>query len=183
MSSFKIDPRLCIMTCVLIFLVPLTWLLAWGAAVCFHELCHWIAVKLYGGNIPGISIGLGGANMECINLSDKAYLVSVLAGPAGGLALVLLGRWLPRLAICSWLLSVYNLLPILPLDGGQALRILIKNDTVFRILEQIAIIIISVLAACASIFMKLGLLPLIIAASVWVRSRKRPCKETFYGVQ
>lgn len=183
MSSFRMDPRLCILICVLIFLVPLTWLLAWVVAVCFHELCHWVAVKLYGGNIPGISIGLGGANMECIDLSDKAYLISVLAGPAGGLTLGLLGRWLPRLAICSWLLSVYNLLPVQPLDGGQALRILIKDDTAFSILEQIFLIIISVLAVCASLFMNLGLLPLIVAVSVWVRSRKRPCKVTFYGVQ
>lgn len=183
MSKFSIDPRLYILLTVLIFLVPLPWLAAWVAAVCFHELSHLLAVKLYGGKVCSFSLGLGGANLECADLTDRAYLVSILAGPVGGLGLVLLGRWFPRLAICSWLLSVYNLLPVLPLDGGQAMGILIKNACLFRVIERMSLFTISILALYICFFWNLGPLPLIVAVSLWFKNRKRPCKGPQCGVQ
>ena len=48
----------------LLFLVPLPWLLAWLVAVAFHEVCHWVAVNLCGGEIYRLTVGIGGANME-----------------------------------------------------------------------------------------------------------------------
>ncbi len=183
MSGFKLDARFCILLSVLVFMVPFPWLVSWVVAVSFHEMCHWIVMKFYGGNMRSFFIGLGGANMQCSGLSDREYLLSILAGPIGGFVLVLLGRWFPRLSICSWLLSAYNLLPVLPLDGGQVLRILVKNDTVFCVLERIVLILVSILAVITSLFMNLGPLPFIIVASLWVKKRKRPCKETVCAVQ
>ena len=183
MTRFGIDPRLYILFTVLLFLVPLPWLAAWVAAVCFHEFCHLAVVKLYGGNVCSFTVGLGGANMECIDLTDSAYLISILAGPVGGLGLVLLGRWFPRLAICSWFLSFYNLLPVLPLDGGQAMRILIKNSRLFLVVERISLFIISILAICICFFADFGPLPLVIAVSLWIKNRKRPCKGPQCRVQ
>ena len=177
MNGFKLDARVCILLCILIFLVPLPWLVAWIAAVSFHEICHWSVVKLYGGHMRTVFVGLGGASMQCGGLSRRTYLLAILAGPVGGLLLVLLGRWLPRLAICSWLLSAYNLLPVLPLDGGQIMRILIKSNTLFDIFEKCVLILISALAVIACLYMKLGLLPLIVIVSLLMRKRKRPCKD------
>ena len=183
MNRIKIDPRVCVLFSVIILLVPLQWLVAWLTAVCFHEFCHWIFIKLFGGNILTFSIGLGGANMQCTDLSDNVRLISILAGPVGGLVLVLFGRWFPRLAVCSWLLSVYNFLPILPLDGGQTVRILMKNDKSFFVLERIILHIITLLTVFICIFTNFGPLPLVVTASLWLKNRKRPCKETFCGVQ
>ena len=183
MNSFKIDGRLCILFGFLLFLVPFPWFVAWIAAASFHEICHWLVVKLYGGNVRLFFAGIGGASMQCNGLSNRAYLLAVLAGPVGGFVLVMLGRWFPRLAICSWLLSVYNLLPVLPLDGGQAMRLLLKSNTVFCFFEKITLIIISALAVSSCIVLNFGLLPLILVASLWLKKRKRPCKDEVYAVQ
>jgi len=179
MQKLKIDPRLYVLLAVLIFLLPLKWLSAWCAAVCLHELFHFAAVKLYRGKIRIFSLNLGGADMECTDLSDKAYMLSVLAGPLGGLLLVLLGRWLPRLAICSWLLSVYNLLPVLPLDGGQALRIMLKDKNALGVLQRIMLFVVSILAAYLCFIVKLGPLPVVIAISLWIKNQKYLAKNSF----
>ena len=183
MSKLKIDPRNYILLSALIFLLPLKWIVAWCVAVCVHELFHLVAVKLCGGHISNFSVALGGANMECVDLPDKKYLFSVLAGPIGGLVLVLLGRWFPRMAICSWFLSVYNLLPVLPLDGGHALQILLKEHNSFDIFQKILLFMISILGIYLCFCAKLGVLPLIIAVSLWIKNRKIPCKEALYKVQ
>ena len=167
---------------ILLFLVPLPWLVAWVIAVSFHEFCHLAAVKVLGGNVLAFSINLGGVNMECADLTERDYLLSILAGPLGGFVLGLVGRWFPRLAICSWLLSVYNLIPVLPLDGGRVLQILVKKNAVFLAVEKI-ILGLSLLAAMICLFADFGTLPLIIAISLWIKNRKRPCKETIWGVQ
>lgn len=183
MRNFSVDPNVYIIFAALCFLIPLPWLISWSVAVCFHEFCHLAAVKVNGGSVRSFTLRLSGANIESVDLSDNGYLLSVLAGPIGGLALVSLGRWLPRIAICSWVLSVYNLLPVLPLDGGQAIRILLKNDSLLYVLQNIVLIIISVLAIYLCFYLRIGPLPLVTAISLWVKNRKRPCKETLCGVQ
>lgn len=183
MIKIRIDPGVFIILAILILLVPLPWIIAWVTAVCFHEYCHFAIVRLCGGHIEKLEMGLGGANMECADLADGSYILSVLAGPVGGFLLVLFGRWLPKLAICSWLLSAYNLLPVLPLDGGRILRMLIKNDKLFVMIERTFLFSVTVLALYGYCAAGLGLLPLTIVAILWIKNRKRPCKGTFCGVQ
>ena len=167
----------------LLFLVPLPWLLAWLVAVAFHELCHWVAVKLCDGEIYRLTVGIGGANMESGMLQEWKSILAVLSGPVGGFALVLLGKWLPRVAVCSWLLSVYNLLPLLPLDGGRALQFLMGDTTYFYIAEKIFLCILSLAAVYAAIFLHLGVLPLAIVGGLWLKNRKTPCKKRICKVQ
>ena len=168
---------------VLLFLIPIQWLAAWLIAVICHEFCHYLAVYLCGGEIFSLTVGIGGANMESSNLSKKRRLVAILAGPIGGQLPVILSRWFPRLALCCWLLSIYNMLPILPLDGGQALQILMKNKRGFYVFEMIIIIVFILCGVYASIFLHLGLLPIVIALGIWMKYRKRPCKEDYCKVQ
>ena len=182
MPSVIVDPRRYILFAVLLFLVPLPWMIAWVIAVTFHEICHLAAVKAFGGKIQKFSFGFSGADMQCSGLAGKAYLLCVLAGPVGGLSLAFLGRWFPRVAICSWLLSIYNLLPISPLDGGQIVRTILGSRFIC-IIERIVLITLSAIALYMCIIAHLGLLPLIIVASLWIKNRKRPCKESLCGVQ
>lgn len=168
---------------IMLLILPLQWLFAWWIAVCFHELCHYLAVKLCGGESYHLRVSFGGAVISCSELTDGKHLIALLAGPLGGLLLVFLGRWFPRLALCSWLLSLYNLLPLLPLDGGQALRLMMKNSKIFYTVERTILIILTVCCIYASAILRFGVLPIVIIGMLWLKNRNIPCKELTCKVQ
>lgn len=180
-TKFDIKPDTYIYIVLMLFLAPLKWLLAWLFAAGFHEICHLIAVKLCGGEICSILIGPNGAKMECGPMSKRNRLFAVLCGPLGGLLLVLFARWIPRIALCSWFLSLFNLLPILQLDGGRALEILLGKKAL--ILQKIFLIVLSALVIYLSVILHLGLFPFGIIAVLWLKSRNNPCKPGGCKVQ
>lgn len=168
---------------ILLFLIPIPWLCAWFVAVCFHELCHWIPVKLLGGSVYSLSVGMTGAYMECEPLSNGKELICILAGPLGGFLLTLTAIWFPRVALCSLVLSAYNLLPLLPLDGGRALQILLRRHPCFHIIEKTILLSLSLCAVYFAFCLHFGVLPLAIAVVLWLKNRKRPCKADVCKVQ
>ena len=103
-----------------------------GAAA-FHELGHWIALRILGAKAAALRLSVLGAAMEVDSgrLSYGGELAAVLAGPAANLlaALVLtaLGgeRW-PAAVGANLVLCAFNLLPVRPLDGGRALYLLVS---------------------------------------------------------
>lgn len=183
MMQVSIKSNTYIYLTVLLLIMPIQWIISWLVAVTIHELCHFLAVKLCGGKVYKLEIGLGGANMICSTLSDKHRVFAILCGPLGGLVLGCFGRWFPRVALCSFFLSVYNLYPILPFDGGRLLRIKIKSDRVFNLLQRILILIVVFAAAFATFYLHLGVLPFAIAIGMWLKNRKIPCKEAVCRVQ
>ena len=176
-----IKPNTYIYMVLLLFLIPLKWLLAWVFAAGFHELCHLFAVKLCGGEILHMTVGIGGAKMVCSPMSNKKSLFAVLCGPIGGLLPVLFARWIPRAALCCWLLSMYNLLPLLCLDGGRAIEIVLGTKAV--IIHKLFLIMLSIGAVFVSVVLHFGLLPLGIIVILWLKNRKSPCKPGACKVQ
>lgn len=101
------------------------------AAAFVHEMGHWLVLRLLGAEVTGFRVSALGAVLETDSrrLSYGGELAAVLAGPAGNLlAAVALaafgkGRWSAGIG-ANLLLCAFNLLPIRPLDGGQALYLL-----------------------------------------------------------
>ena len=174
--QLKMKPQVYIIFVLLLLLIPLKWLIGWIIAVVTHELSHIAAVYLMGSKVEKILVGTNGICIDSTPLSEGRRLFAILSGPIGGLLPIFLRGWFPRLAICCWLLSVYNLLPFMPLDGGRALKILLKNEQHFVLLERIFLVTITVLALIGTFFLKLGILPLLIVGLFWARHRKIPCK-------
>ena len=106
--------------CVLI--IPLEWLFSWIIAVTIHELSHYLILKLCRVQIYAISITSSGAIIETEPMPVYKEIISALAGPLGGLCVLSLARYFPVVAICAFFQSIFNLLPIYPLDGGRALH-------------------------------------------------------------
>jgi len=109
-------------------------------SVLFHELGHATVAKLF--RLEPIEItlhGFGGLTRHAPSPSAGRDLVIILAGPGFGMILAGLGfaatlaPWPPalhqvfhQLVFLNILWSVFNLLPIFPLDGGQALSAFLR---------------------------------------------------------
>lgn len=182
----------CIWMAFLLLILPLRWLAAAIIAAVFHELCHLGAIYLCGGQVRRLFIEGHGARIEIPEMSRGKELLCALAGPAGGFVLMFFGRWLPRIALCAGMQSIYNLLPLYPLDGGRALRCLTAlllspklAESVCVWTERLTVGCIFFLAAYGSVAWGLGLFPMILSAVLYlrIRCRKTPCKPAVQAVQ
>ena len=98
-------------------------------AAILHELGHYWVLRRLHAQVTAIRITALGAEMQVAGrLSYGGALLAAAAGPAVNLALALLlgygGRlWSPLylFAGAQLVLGVFNLLPVLPLDGGSLL--------------------------------------------------------------
>lgn len=95
------------------------------AAWLLHELGHWLALRSLGLGGRRHHRGLLGLAME-VPAACQGWRESwvALAGPAANLLALLLTQCLAwqELFAANFVLAGFNLLPLLPLDGGRALR-------------------------------------------------------------
>lgn len=101
--------------------VPLDWVGAVAMAACFHELGHLLALWWMGERVWSLEIGAFGLQIETGELPPKGELFCALAGPAAGVLVCLGWRLWPKAALVAACQTVFNLLPLHPLDGGRAL--------------------------------------------------------------
>lgn len=127
------------------------------AASVMHEGGHFLMLLLCGGKPAVVAAGIFGVRIEQDGRARLSYarnLLVSLAGPAVNLlsaaVLVLTGGWTVP-AMVHGTMAAMNLLPIEPLDGGQALFCLLaphlEERTVSRVLLIVSIVTILPLAA------------------------------------
>lgn len=166
----------CITLALMLLLVPLEWLLAALFSAAFHEACHYLALRVCTGKGNGVRLYSFAAHLVLPEMSRGREVLCALAGPVGGLCLLLFARWMPRVALCAGFQSIYNLLPIYPLDGGRALQsgLLLflsppKVTAICRILEISCKTCICMLALYGCFWLKLGIFPLLVASLLLIR--------------
>ena len=139
-----------------LLIIPLQWLFGWLFSAAFHEMGHIIAIICNGHRINGVEIGWRGAKIHT-DLLGNAEWVCAIAGPLFGFVLVLSVWCFPRLAICAFLQTVVNLMPIMPLDGGRTIKsliaIFVNEDVAVRITNVIGVVALVVLVVCLAIFL------------------------------
>lgn len=177
-NSIKLSAGFCALLAMMLLLLPLQWILAAVFAALFHESCHYLAIRLLSGRGTVVRLYSYGAKMPLPEMSRGRELLCALAGPLGGLCLLLLARWMPRLALCAGMQSVYNLLPIYPLDGGRALQSGLAlilpppaAGAVCRVAEIICKGAIAALALYGCFCLHLGVMPLLLAAVLLMRAK------------
>lgn len=169
----------------------------------FHEAGHWVAMRLFNYRnlrlffIPFFGAAVSGQNWNVAGW--KKALVS-LAGPLPGIALgTVLGvaglvvhrSWLNQAALVLLITNGFNLIPILPLDGGHVLQDLLfcRNrwlDGVFRILAIAGLVALGVLLGAK--FLPYIAIPMAIALPVTFKlgkvtddMRRQPLPEPELG--
>lgn len=124
MAKFSLSPRALLLLGFALLVLPPSWVLAMVSAAAVHELGHCAA--LFALDIPVFSVAIGpfGAKIETGPMEPGQELLCALAGPVSGLMVCLFRRWIPTCALFALAQSLFNLLPLWPLDGGRAVRAL-----------------------------------------------------------
>lgn len=116
-------------------------LLVFGLVFC-HELAHLITARAYGFRVVGLELFPFGGAAYCDDLFEGRKFeesIIALAGPAfnvvllfGAQALRWQGVWTGELADdfvrFNFWLAAFNLIPVLPLDGGRVMRALLAES-------------------------------------------------------
>lgn len=172
-------PSLYFVFALLILLVPLHWLLSIVVSIVVHELFHIVAIRCFGVRIYGIRIRLNGVLISTQPMSLLQEMICALAGPLGGMLLLLVARWVPMIAICSGFHSLYNLLPVYPQDGGRALRcgarLLLPEkwaNGICSAVEWVCFAGIGILGIYGTFCLKAGVLPIILTILFLYRSHR-----------
>lgn len=127
MGRVRITPGFLLLLAVLFYLDEGMGILPWGLLACaLHELGHYLTGRALGGRLDWIELSVVGAQLSLSYPAPLSYgreTAVTLAGPVVNLVLGWLAarRGLFLLAGVSFGLGGFNLLPILPLDGGRAL--------------------------------------------------------------
>jgi stage IV sporulation protein FB len=174
-----------------LLVLPLRWIMAAITAAVVHESCHALAVSLCGGRLRTLSVGKSGAVMVADPMTPTREFFCTMAGPLGSALLVLTFPWLPRVAFCSAVHCVYNLLPIYPLDGGRALRCIAakfpekQQRKLCAGVERLCLIALFAGAVYLTVWVNMGMTPLILVAVLFLRTKsvKPPCKKENLALQ
>lgn len=131
--AVRISPTAILLLAVFALMAPPVCLAAVILAAVCHEMGHYMALRLCGGRLAGMSVSAFGAQMrirERQRLSYGREALCVLAGPLvnGTLSwlMSLAGAWREELYVfagAQLILGVFNLLPLSALDGGRLLWI------------------------------------------------------------
>ena len=103
-------------------LFPVRFLAGLLLAAVVHELGHLIAIRLTGGRVRTIRLHAFGARIETAPMEPGREILCALAGPMAGALTVLAWRSFPELAAAGITQTVFNLIPLYPLDGGRVAR-------------------------------------------------------------
>lgn len=186
------DVIIYLLAAISMLIVPFSWIIAWIAAVGVHELGHYIALKLCGIKVYRLRLSLSGLQMDTASMTNMQELLCSIAGPVSGLSLLLFTKCCPRVSVCAVIQTIYNMLPVYPLDGGRCIRCLLqmickkKKYVRFEVWVQCGICFVVCALAIFGLFRwNLGLLPVILAAGLIFKSGiiKTPCKAAEQIVQ
>lgn len=117
----RVRGRVFLLLALWVLALPLKWVAGALAAAAVHELGHLAALWMWNVPVHEMELDLWGAVIRTGPMEDQEELCCALAGPLAGALVCLFWRWVPEVAVCAGVQSLFNLIPLYPLDGGRAL--------------------------------------------------------------
>lgn len=169
-------------------------LLPLSALACaLHELGHYLAVRISGGEILRFRITAVGGELVLDKRKTLSYgkeLFAILAGPGCNLAAALVSARLGRGEV-AWVftginlsLGAFNLLPVAPLDGGRALALVLhlfcREETAVEVLRICSLLFVAgLLLAGGALFFETGRNFTLAVVALWLLAGllRRPGKR------
>lgn len=160
---------------VAVLLLPFKWLISWMLAVLLHESSHYLAIRLLGGQVTTIRLRLLGATMETSPLCAKKEAVAAIAGPLCLLPALPLIKYFPRFVVCVFVHSTFNLIPLLPLDGGRVAKCFfqkVHSNRAFLFFQKMVMVVLTFVVVYISVRFWLGPAPFVLIGILYFRNRK-----------
>ena len=176
--KITVQPDAMVGLALLLLVMELKWVAAFMFSAAVHECCHLLALRLQCVPICAVSVGLTGAKIETPPLTKLQEFFGALAGPVGGLLLCLFAARFPRLAVCAFFHSAWNLLPLYPLDGGRALRCLVPVRAA-RVVEMAVIVLILGIAIRLTGIIGFLTVSVIVARPVLEKYLAKRCRNSY----
>lgn len=176
-SRLTVSPGFLVLLGLLCYLDQGTDLLGPGLLACaLHELGHWLAICLLGGKIAGLRLTAVGAELSLDGSRPLSYgreCAAALAGPAASLLTAELAARskLYLLAGLSLGQGLFNLLPVLPLDGGRALGLLLcvgGEDRAQRTMRVLSAVLSGVLLGVGLVLLRVFGNPTLLVTAAWL---------------
>ena len=127
-AAIRLDPLSVAAMAAAVYFFDFRTLAALICAAAVHELGHIACLRAFGLKIAGLRAETQGLCIEYTgSAGSMVHAAAAAGGPAAGLALAYAASWAGAelLSGVSLLLTLFNLLPVLPLDGGRIMRALL----------------------------------------------------------
>lgn len=177
----EISPGGLVFLALAVYLCEPPFILAVFTAALAHELGHILCMSVLGLSPSAVRFGAGGPCISYRGRGAAGELVCALSGPAVGLIFAFAMSWLTEcfgggfLPLCAGIslsLSLFNLLPALPLDGGRALEAALACVTqcgaARRITEAVSLLVLSFFLAVSLYFAVEGRGLALLSAALWL---------------
>lgn len=167
-SVITISGQVFLLYAVFFLMVPIGWVTGWIVAATIHELGHIFALTMLKIHIHGIRVGISGTRIITEPMDNFTEALCTLAGPLTGLLFGLLLKQWPYIAVSGIIHSLFNLIPVFPLDGGRVLLCLFQSIFAIGTARKISVIFNTLIVAIFflggvwfAVRFEMGVLPII----------------------